>query len=387
MTKLPENTKTTAYKIVEWWGKKPQGNRPHLGASLIGRECERELWYTFRWAKKPSFDGRMLRLFDRGQKEEARFIEELRGIGAEVFDTDEATGDQIRVSAVNGHFGGSCDGVARGLPEAPKSWAVLEFKTHGAKSFDKLKKEGVRQAKPEHFSQMTVYMHLLDLERALYLAVNKDTDELYSEWLHLDKDHALELLRKAERIVNYTSPPERISDDPAWWKCKFCDYHALCHDEQIADVNCRTCAHSSPAENGSWTCGQGKAEVKKQAGCINHIYIPPLIPYAKPIDGGENYVEYEKADGQKFINGPQHWPSEELFVTLPSLVGDKVIDEIKECFPGAKVVISKPLTVDDLIDDLGPVYAERKEPPTDEEKKIKAAVAALEKQRHTKYKD
>ena len=36
--------------------------RSHLGASLIGRECARELWYSFRWTTKPSFEGRMIRL-------------------------------------------------------------------------------------------------------------------------------------------------------------------------------------------------------------------------------------------------------------------------------------------------------------------------------------
>ena len=113
-----------------------------LGASLIGRPCERALWMTFRWVEAKKFSGRMLRLFKRGQREEAEFIEELRGIGATVWDKDE-NGKQWTVSACNGHFGGSLDGVATGLPEAPKTVAVLEFKTHSSKSFADLVKNAM----------------------------------------------------------------------------------------------------------------------------------------------------------------------------------------------------------------------------------------------------
>jgi hypothetical protein len=43
------------------------------------------------------------------------------------------------------------------------------------KSFVELVAKGVRQAKPQHFAQMQIYMRLTTLTRAMYLAVNKDT--------------------------------------------------------------------------------------------------------------------------------------------------------------------------------------------------------------------
>ena len=76
---------------------------------------------------------------------------------------DPDSGDQWRVSAVNGHFGGSLDGVAKGLPEAPKSPAILEMKTHNEKSFKELMSKGVKNAKPQHYAQMTVYMGLMEI--------------------------------------------------------------------------------------------------------------------------------------------------------------------------------------------------------------------------------
>jgi hypothetical protein len=53
----------------------PRGSlRPHLGASLIGKECARQLWYTFRWVSSTSHRGQLLRLFRTGHLEEARMV-------------------------------------------------------------------------------------------------------------------------------------------------------------------------------------------------------------------------------------------------------------------------------------------------------------------------
>ena len=85
----------TSQAITAWYEAKPQDFRDHLGASLIGHSCNRYLWLTFRWAVMPKFEGRMLRLFNTGNREEIRIAEELRGIGVELY-TDE-DGKQITV--------------------------------------------------------------------------------------------------------------------------------------------------------------------------------------------------------------------------------------------------------------------------------------------------
>jgi hypothetical protein len=103
------------------------------------------------------------------------------------------------------------DAVAIGFPEAPRAWHVCEFKTHSEKSFLSLKRDGVAKAKPQHWAQMQTYMHLAGLERAFYLAVNKNTDELYQERLHYDAEAALRIMAKAERIIAANRPPARIT--------------------------------------------------------------------------------------------------------------------------------------------------------------------------------
>jgi len=347
MAALPETQHTTAHAIVRWYESKPQEHRPHMGASMIGHPCARYVWLTWRWAMTPKFPGRVLRLFDTGKREEVRLLEELRGIGAQVWDSNPETGDQWRVVACQGHFGGSLDGVAKGLPEAPKTAAVLEFKTHNAKSFSDVLGKGVQASKSQHYDQMQVYMGLMELTRALYIAVNKDTDDVYVEWVHFDGEHFENLIDYAQGLIKMPTPPERISADPAHWQCKGCTHHDLCHGGIAAEANCRTCCHASPVENAAWHCDHHSKNIDdatQRKGCGDHLLIPALTPYAQAIDGGASWVAYKHRDtGQVFVNGKesvegygQAFTSKELQHCPAGLLANAA--ELKAVFPGAEVI-------------------------------------------------
>ena len=312
MVAVPEPVRTTAKEIYAWYEQQKEEHREHLGASQIGHQCDRYLWYVFRWVNLPTFNGRLLRLFGTGKREEPRVYEELRGIGVELHTED--SGKQIECRDASGHFGGSIDGIGRGFPEAPKTWAILEVKTHGSKSYHEVASKGVETAKPQHYAQMQTYMGLMNVERALYFAVNKDTDEIYVEWVHYNEADAKALQTRATYIIARSTPPERLSNDPANWVCKMCDFYKTCHHGGWPEANCRTCSNSTPVESGQWTCGLHgffMSADDQRKGCGDHVFIPPLVP-AKPVDGGVNYVEYEARDGTTFKNGPGHTLSASL---------------------------------------------------------------------------
>ena len=366
--KVPEpvHPHTTATAIVQWYDKKLDESRPHLGASEIGKPCDRSLWYSFRWASKKVFTGRIKRLFDTGFREEARFLDELRAIGAEVYDRDPDTKQQHRFSAIGGHFGGSCDAIGRGFPEAPKTWCIVEFKTHGEKSFADLVKRGVEEAKPEHYAQLQVYMGLAELERALYLACNKNTDELHSEWIKFDKDAFAALLERAEKIISADEPPPGISTDPAWYQCKFCDHAAVCHGEIAAQKSCRTCVHASPIES-AWHCEAQKRDLsvtEQRTGCRSHLMLPPLVGYADAIDAGPDFIKYQHKDtGLVFANCTEDadrgeknmgtdivgcWTSDELAVAVRKVISDAFHAGMKAEFPGSRLVGSSNIEDSDV---------------------------------------
>lgn len=235
--------------------KDPRG---HLGASVIGRPCNREIWYGFRWAVRPKWEARMIRLFDRGHREEARFEKWLSDISEKFYATDPRTGQQIRISDFNGYFGGSLDGVVVN-PGGVEGTFLTEFKTHSKKSFDKLMLNGVKKAKPEHYTQMQVYLHYKDkLDGALYIAICKDDDSLYVEFVARDPEHAKEKLQNAANIIMADEPPAAHSSASSWdFTCRYCSFSNLCYKDAAPEKSCRSCQHVELLESG-WWCNQYK---------------------------------------------------------------------------------------------------------------------------------
>jgi hypothetical protein len=248
--------------------------RSHLGASLIGRSCERQIWYGYRWFKRPSFPGRIIRLFNRGHLEEGRVIAALLTIGVQIYQQD-SNGKQYRISDCYGHFGGSGDGVALNIPDLPPgTYALMEFKTHGKKSFILVVSKGVKEAKPEHYVQMQVYMEKMGLKVCLYVAVCKDDDELYMELVYADSIVANLNIEKAQKIIFSRTPPQKINSSPSWYECKYCEYISICHyNVKTQEKNCRTCYWSNPDTNGTWVCNQYHKVLDENAqlyGCSEH---------------------------------------------------------------------------------------------------------------------
>jgi hypothetical protein len=344
MATLPKEIQDspTVKAIYAAYEKRAEGQRRYLGASIIGKACARAIWYDFRWAGREQFSGRMLRLFETGQLEESRFGDNLTAIGCEVHLVDPNTKQQFEVRAIAGHFAGHIDGACLGIPEAPKTWHLLEMKTHNAKSFAAIKKKGVQESKPEHWAQMQVYMHLAELDRALYLAKNKDTDELYAERIHYDKAAAEQLMEKAEAIIGFDSAPSRISEDPESFACKFCNHKERCHGigpvAVPVEVTCRSCCHSTPIvrggfETGVWQCekhNRALSDAEQRRACDDHIFIPSFITFARTIDADSvkdvdehewsgDWIEYQTPDGNQFKNGKQPGQYRSIELTqLPS---------------------------------------------------------------------
>ena len=70
---LPRESDTVKriYEFHEQMGAEDDGpHRGRLGASIIGRPCARQLWYSFRNLFDRTFSGRILRLFETGHLEE-----------------------------------------------------------------------------------------------------------------------------------------------------------------------------------------------------------------------------------------------------------------------------------------------------------------------------
>jgi hypothetical protein len=310
----PHTTPPTVQAIFEHYvAKRKDAHRPHLGGSQIGNECARALWYQFRHMGRPYFDGRVLRLFETGDREEDRIVTNLRAVGVTVWDRDPETGKQIRFTACDGHFALSLDGVAEGLRESGQPH-TLEFKTMSDKNFRATQSKGVQDVKPIYWAQCQVGMHLSGLERCAFIAVNKNTDAIYMERIKYDPAEARQLIAKANEIIFSDKPPAKINNDPSFYLCKFCDYSDLCHQGRVPEVNCRTCAHASPelGGNGVWSCAKGH---KFGNVCQSHLFNPYAMPW-EIHDASPDFVEYVTDDGEVIRNEGNSNEIEQMWVPL-----------------------------------------------------------------------
>lgn len=296
------------------------GPRSHLGASEIGHNCSRYLFFKFRWMFYKKFDGRMQRLLNRGHYEEPRFVQYLEGINCEVkqfakillyhpesdcyfygdIEKDNTDGHvvevegipyheekakekgiyldkgkrQIRISSCKGHFGGSIDAMCKLPTRYGISENIIfldEFKTQGLgkqgnkiSNFEKLVKAGVKSYKPVHWAQQCIYGFKLDLNYSIYLSVNKNDDDLHIEVIKLDHSFGRDLERKAEMIIFSETPPSRIAESPAFFECSYCDAVDICHHGKKPLVNCRSCKNACPVDEAYWWCCAHKAIIPKE---------------------------------------------------------------------------------------------------------------------------
>ena len=299
--------------------RRPNSLRP----SELGAECERFLWLRFRWSDAvETFGGRMLRLFETGQLQEPRMTKELRSVGAEVYDTDpEDSTRQIKISTFDGHSTGYLDGVAGDIPFAQEPWCALEFKTHSEKSFKMLEKDGVEVSKPRHFAQMQIYLREQDLKEALYVAVNKNTDHLYCEFIAYNEKYTDRLFEKGERIIHRQDIPQRISNQPTFYTCKMCSAHAVCHELKRPPRTCRTCAYGHAAtvpeielrlaRKGEWFCEFHERALDlddQRSGCADHRFHPHIVTGDSSNGGteveekGQLYINYVFNDGSEWMD-------------------------------------------------------------------------------------
>lgn len=281
--------------------------RNYVGASEIGGKCTRALWLKFHKYTYPTkFDGRMLRLFYRGKREELTFQHFLELCGFKIIqDCFDQTGFK------DGWFAGHGDGIV----EKDGIKYVCEYKTHSAKSYADLVSVGVAKSKPQHFAQMQVYMHYFKTPKAIYMAVNKDTDHLHVEVIDYDKTIAEKYIARAHAIVADDKPPARIASTPANFDCKFCDARDVCFGMEFPRVHCRNCTSINPDK---LTCERTGTELPANI-CEHHSFNPYALHSIKgwePIEfhPQERAIEYRLQDGETLINGaaPFGIPSVEL---------------------------------------------------------------------------
>jgi len=259
----------------------PDYPRHYLGMSGLGG-CIRSLWFGFRFVKKGSINARTQRIFSYGHYAETIMIEALESVGVELWNTLD---DQYEFVDCFGYSIGHPDGFCKNVPGSEKTEHLVEFKTMNDSSFKDTKKKGVKASKPTYYAQMVLYMYKKKLTRALFMAVNKNTSEFYTERLECNTPYAKELLEKGTTIVFCEDFNElsRIGNDSiSWYECGWCNYKNICFGiDKVDEVNCRTCTNMDLIGDGKFACSLDKTQEngyvlnteEQKKGCNQHKFM------------------------------------------------------------------------------------------------------------------
>ena len=288
-----------------------QRYRGHLGFSGIGDSDERKLWLSFRWCLPPTFEGRMLRLFDLGNRIEDQVIEHLGNV-IPVAAKDE-DGEQFNTSLLGGHFAGSTDGLVKDVFPAPNedTMLLLEVKSANDKRFKELANSEDYEGWSEAYRwQIHCYMGAFNLEYALVVVYNKNTSHLYTQIIPFNEKIWEKAQEKAQRIIESSVPFTAGKSESAWeMKYEAQIFKDIYFKRRLPpSANCRNCLSSKPltSSNGAvWFCRrheEARSIEDQRAGCEDHLWIPDLVNADHfPEQSTDDVIAYTK-EGKTFTN-------------------------------------------------------------------------------------
>jgi CRISPR/Cas system-associated exonuclease Cas4 (RecB family) len=217
--------------------KAEEPQRDYLGASMIGDPCERKVWYTFNGYPRKPIEAKGVYAIEDGYRSEDLVAARLRMVeGIELWTHDE-NGKQFGFMSEDGKRGGHIDGVILGLLQAPQTPHLWENKAVNEKKFNDLKKlidsvgekNALEQWDEIYFVQAQIYMHEFKLDRHYLTVCTPGARDITSCRTEYQPKKYTAIDAKTKRVMNAKTPPVRISEDRAFFRCKWCDFQEVCH--------------------------------------------------------------------------------------------------------------------------------------------------------------
>lgn len=213
--------KNTLSKIID----KNQENatdevRDYIGASIIGSDCLRKIWYELKGFKGEGISPKTRRIWAVGKHLEGLIIDWLENAGMSV---SESQMDLI--SEFMPYFKGHYDGLIC----VNKTTSILEIKTAKDASFNIFVKKGLKVWNNQYYAQIQSYMGMSGILSAYILVMNKDNAELSDELVLFDLEFYEKLRQKAAMIYGTHIAPPKINGSPLFYQCKLCKFNKVCH--------------------------------------------------------------------------------------------------------------------------------------------------------------
>jgi len=235
MVKIPQRS-TVALIKEQIELRQERQNRDYIGASSVGDECSRKIWYQYNNYPKKDMGWLVLCAIEDGHATEQVIVNRYKMIDGIELHADDGTG-QFGFNYLNeGWFKGHYDGVIKGLIESPDTWHIFEVKAKNEKFYNQLlkcidthgEKDALKNWDYLYYCQAVVYMHMEKITRHCMVVSKAGGRDFIQIRTEENPKLAMALIEKAKRIKDAKNPPERIAGKD-YFKCKWCDFYKECH--------------------------------------------------------------------------------------------------------------------------------------------------------------
>lgn len=208
-------------KIEKVQSRDDRKTRDYIGASTIGSDCLRQIWYEFKGFQATEVPTKTRRTWEIGKYLERLIQSWLREAGI------DATYPSAEYQAEGmPYFKGHLDSV---WMKNGKPFAILEIKTAKDASYLIFVKKGLKGWQPQYYAQVQTYMGMSGIHKAYIVVLNKDTSDISDELVLFDEEFYQKLCQKALMISKANAAPPKINASPLWFQCKMCKFHKVCH--------------------------------------------------------------------------------------------------------------------------------------------------------------
>jgi len=215
--------------------EKDNKRRTYLGASSLGDSCSRKIQYRYMGTpvdEGRNFNAQTLRIFQFGHEIEFSMAGWLRQAGFDLR-VEDKNGEQFGFSIAEGEIKGHIDGVICSGPLDTSYPMLWECKSANDRKFKEFQIKGVTIANPVYAAQVALYQAYMKLtdNPCLFTVLNKNTSEIYYEFIPFNKALAQEVSDKAVSILEATKANEmlpRMAQSRDYFACKYCEFQDSC---------------------------------------------------------------------------------------------------------------------------------------------------------------
>jgi hypothetical protein len=219
-------TTGTLSKKIEKIVSPKEKPRDYIGASGIGEECVRAVWYSYNGSDKEEFSPRIQRILETGKILEDYVISLLEQTGMTIERACDENNWHTYVAKNQPYFRGHFDGIIR----KPKSLVgALEIKSANDARYTQFVKMGLKKWSPMYYAQAQSYMGMSGFDKTFVVVLNKNSSAIMDETILFDAPFYDSLCKKAAYVHQLTAPPPRVSESPIWHQCKMCKFRKECH--------------------------------------------------------------------------------------------------------------------------------------------------------------